>query len=145
MSNQNNNLDIAFNNNNNNNNINLISMDKSPNQVINNLTNQENNNPNKENFPSNNLINLNEDEESNFSNIKIDKLNKKADLLFMESEAGIETSNLNDKQNIYPNYNKNNNNIESNRLFETSMENMSINEEKRIEAANNLFDKSLTM
>ena len=145
MSNQNNNLDIAFNNNNNNNNINLISMDKSPNQIINNLTNQENNNPNKENFPSNNLINLNEDEESNFSNIKIDKLNKKVDLLFMESEAGIETSNLNDKQNIYPNYNKNNNNIESNRFFETSMENMSINEEKRIEAANNLFDKSLTM
>ena len=135
MSYQNNNLIIPFNNNINN--INLISLDKSPNQKLNIIINQENNNPNNLNIkPSNDLLKSKNEEGSNLSNINIDQEQKfieNADFLFGDSDN--EKENI--KQNPYSNYNNNNHSEIS--------DDSSINEEKRIEIANNLFDTSLTV
>ena len=120
------------------NNINLISIEKSPNKNLKNINNQENNNennnPNDSNIrPSNDLINKSKNEEgSNLSNIKIEReqeLYQNANDLFGDSDNEKENS----KQNVYSNNNLNTSN------------DYSINEEKRIEAANNLFDRTLSM
>ena len=84
---------------------------------------------------SNELINSKFDDGSNFSNIKIDReqeLKQNADDLFGDSDD----ENNYVKHNTYSNNNRNNNS-------EFSYDN-TINEEKRIEIANKLFDKSLT-
>ena len=118
------------------NNPNLISFEKHPNQKLNIINNQENNNPNNLNLNlSNELINSKFDDGSNFSNIKIDReqeLKQNADDLFGDSDD----ENNYVKHNTYSNNNRNNNS-------EFSYDN-TINEEKRIEIANKLFDKSLT-
>ena len=118
------------------NNPNLISLEKHPNQILNIINNQENNNPNNLNLNlSNELINSKFDDGSNFSNIKIDReqeLKQNADDLFGDSDD----ENNYVKHNTYSNNNRNNNS-------EFSYDN-TINEEKRIEIANKLFDKSLT-
>ena len=118
------------------NNLNLISLEKHPNQKLNIINNQENNNPNNLNLNlSNELINSKFDDGSNFSNIKIDReqeLKQNADDLFGDSDD----ENNYVKHNTYSNNNRNNNS-------EFSYDN-TINEEKRIEIANKLFDKSLT-
>jgi hypothetical protein len=118
------------------NNPNLISLEKHPNQKLNIINNQENNNPNNLNLNlSNELINSKFDDGSNFSNIKIDReqeLKQNADDLFGDSDD----ENNYVKHNTYSNNNRNNNS-------EFSYDN-TINEEKRIEIANKLFDKSLT-
>ena len=115
---------------------NLISLEKHPNQILNIINNQENNNPNNLNLNlSNELINSKFDDGSNFSNIKIDReqeLKQNADDLFGDSDD----ENNYVKHNTYSNNNRNNNS-------EFSYDN-TINEEKRIEIANKLFDKSLT-
>ena len=114
----------------------LISLEKHPNQKLNIINNQENNNPNNLNLNlSNELINSKFDDGSNFSNIKIDReqeLKQNADDLFGDSDD----ENNYVKHNTYSNNNRNNNS-------EFSYDN-TINEEKRIEIANKLFDKSLT-
>ena len=118
------------------NNLNLISLEKHSNQKLNIINNQENNNPNNLNLNlSNELINSKFDDGSNFSNIKIDReqeLKQNADDLFGDSDD----ENNYVKHNTYSNNNRNNNS-------EFSYDN-TINEEKRIEIANKLFDKSLT-
>ena len=118
------------------NNPNLISLGGRPNQKLNIINNQENNNPNNLNLNlSNELINSKFDDGSNFSNIKIDReqeLKQNADDLFGDSDD----ENNYVKHNTYSNNNRNNNS-------EFSYDN-TINEEKRIEIANKLFDKSLT-
>ena len=118
------------------NNLNLISLEKHPNQILNIINIQENNNPNNLNLNlSNELINSKFDDGSNFSNIKIDReqeLKQNADDLFGDSDD----ENNYVKHNTYSNNNRNNNS-------EFSYDN-TINEEKRIEIANKLFDKSLT-
>ena len=118
------------------NNPNLISLEKHPNQILNIINIQENNNPNNLNLNlSNELINSKFDDGSNFSNIKIDReqeLKQNADDLFGDSDD----ENNYVKHNTYSNNNRNNNS-------EFSYDN-TINEEKRIEIANKLFDKSLT-
>ena len=118
------------------NNPNLISLEKHPNQKLNIINNQENNNPNNLNLNlSNELINSKFDDGSNFSNIKIDReqeLKQNADDLFGDSDD----ENNYVKHNTYSNNNRNNNS-------EFSYDN-TINEEKRIEIVNKLFDKSLT-
>ena len=118
------------------NNPNLISLEKHQNQKLNIINNQENNNPNNLNLNlSNELINSKFDDGSNFSNIKIDReqeLKQNADDLFGDSDD----ENNYVKHNTYSNNNRNNNS-------EFSYDN-TINEEKRIEIANKLFDKSLT-
>ena len=118
------------------NNPNLISLEKHPNQKLNKINNQENNNPNNLNLNlSNELINSKFDDGSNFSNIKIDReqeLKQNVDDLFGDSDD----ENNYVKHNTYSNNNRNNNS-------EFSYDN-TINEEKRIEIANKLFDKSLT-
>ena len=118
------------------NNPNLISLEKHSNQKLNIINNQENNNPNNLNLNlSNELINSKFDDGSNFSNIKIDReqeLKQNADDLFGDSDD----ENNYVKHNTYSNNNRNNNS-------EFSYDN-TINEEKRIEIANKLFDKSLT-
>ena len=114
----------------------LISLEKHPNQKLNIINNQENNNPNNLNLNlSNELINSKFDDGSNFSNIKIDReqeLKQNADDLFGDSDD----ENNYVKHNTYSNNNRNNNS-------EFSYDN-TINEEKRIEIVNKLFDKSLT-
>ena len=114
----------------------LISLEKHPNQILNIINIQENNNPNNLNLNlSNELINSKFDDGSNFSNIKIDReqeLKQNADDLFGDSDD----ENNYVKHNTYSNNNRNNNS-------EFSYDN-TINEEKRIEIANKLFDKSLT-
>ena len=121
------------------NNLNLISIEKYPNQKLNDINNQENNNPNNLNInPSNDLIKSKFDEGSNLSNINIDEeknLKNNVDFLFGDSD----NENDNIKQNTYSNNNINN----TNNSYDFGNDN-SINEEKRIEIANNLFDKSLT-
>ena len=118
------------------NNPNLISLGGRPDQKLNIINNQENNNPNNLNLNlSNELINSKFDDGSNFSNIKIDReqeLKQNADDLFGDSDD----ENNYVKHNTYSNNNRNNNS-------EFSYDN-TINEEKRIEIANKLFDKSLT-
>ena len=118
------------------NNINLISIDKSPNPKMNNINNQENNNPNNSNIMQNNdLLKSKTEENSNFSNINIDneqKAKKNVDDLFGNSDDENDIS----KQNVHSIYD-NNDTFTSNDI--------SINERKRIEVANNLFDRSLTM
>ena len=118
------------------NNPNLISLEKHPNQILNIINIQENNNPNNLNLNlSNELINSKFDDGSNFSNIKIDReqeLKQNADDLFGDSDD----ENNYVKHNTYSNNNRNNNS-------EFSYDN-TINEEKRIEIVNKLFDKSLT-
>ena len=125
-------INIPHNNNNKINNINLISVEKSPNKIINDINNQENNNPNDSNMqPFDDLIKTKNEDGSNFSNINIDReqeYNKNADILFGDSDNEKENS----KQNVYSNH------------LETSND-YTINEEKRIEAANNLFDRSMSM
>ena len=122
------------------NNLNLISIEKYPNQKLNDINNQENNNPNNLNInPSNDLIKSKFDEGSNLSNINIDEeknLKNNVDFLFGDSD----NENDNIKQNTYSNNNNINN---TNNSYDFGNDN-SINEEKRIEIANNLFDKSLT-
>ena len=129
MSFLNNNLNKIYNNKLNN--INLISVEKSPNKNINDLNNQENNNPNDIKLqPSNDLIKSKMEEDSNLSNIKIERekeFYQNADALFGESDNENEKS----KQNVYSNENELN-----------YSNDFTINEEKRIEAANNLFDRS---
>ena len=129
MSFLNNNLNKIYNNKLNN--INLISVEKSPNKNINDLNNQENNNPNDIKLqPSNDLIKSKMEEDSNLSNIKIEReqeFYQNADALFGESDNENEKS----KQNVYSNKNELN-----------YSNDFTINEEKRIEAANNLFDRS---
>ena len=112
------------------NNINLISVEKSPNKKLNVNFNQENNDPNDSGIqPSNDLING-----SNYSNINIDKeknAKKNVDDLFGDSDNEKEDS----KQNVYSNdYSSFNNSNE-----------FTISEEKRIELANNLFDRSISL
>ena len=118
------------------NNPNLISLGGRPDQKLNIINNQENNNPNNLNLNlSNELINSKFDDGSNFSNIKIDReqeLKQNADDLFGDSDD----ENNYVKHNTYSNNNRNNNS-------EFSYDN-TINEEKRIEIVNKLFDKSLT-
>ena len=131
MSHQKDNLNMKMNN------INLISVEKSPNKKLNKINNQENNNPNDFNLRlSNDLIKSRNDEGSNFSNINIEReveLNRNADFLFGDSD--------NEKENSRPNvYSNINNSIDLN-----TSNNFTINEEKRIEVANNLFDRSMTI
>ena len=132
MSYQRKDMNFPYNNNNKINNINLISVEKSPNKKLNDINNQENNNPNDSNMPPfNDLIKTKNEDGSNFSNINIEKeqeYNQNADFLFGESDDEKENS----KQNVYSNN------------LETS-NNYTINEEKRIEAANNLFDRTMSM
>ena len=119
------------------NNINLISLEKSPNNKLNIINNQENNNPNDFNLrPSNDLIKPKSEEGSNFSNINIEReqeINQYADFLFGDSD--------NEKENSRPNVYSNNNN---NTIDLNTSNNFTINEEKRIEAANKLFDRSMS-
>ena len=125
-------INIPHNTNNKINNINLISVEKSPNKILSDINNQENNNPNDSNMqPFDDLIKTKNEDGSNFSNINIDReqeYNKNADILFGDSDNEKENS----KQNVYSNH------------LETSND-YTINEEKRIEAANNLFDRSMSM
>ena len=126
------------------NNLNLISIEKYPNKNLNIISNQENNNPNNLNInPSNDLIKSKLDEGSNLSNININEeqnLKNNVDFLFGDSDNDNDNDNDDIKQNTY----SNNINNDNNNSCEFS-EDYSLNEEKRIEIANNLFDKSLTM
>ena len=143
-------------------NINLISIEKSPNKNLQINYNTKNNNfnafnnkrlipkiPKKDNLLSNDLLNSKNEDELNYSNINIEKTQKfinNADILFTEED---ENENENEKENENNNNiinNQNNSrNININNSISKDLSNsISINEEKRIEFANNLFDKSLT-
>ena len=133
-------------------NINLISIEKSPNRnnkinydLENKNFSNKNNYPKKEKDFSNDLLNTKNDDEMNLSNINIEKTQKfinNADILFTEEEEKEDEFNNNDINN-----NKiNNRNINTNNLpsKDISRESISIDESKRIELANNLFENSLS-
>ena len=121
-------------------NINLISNEKNQNNIENLNKNNQNNN-----IFSNDLINTKNEDDLNLSNINIEKTQKflqNADFLFPEDED--ENQNEGQNNNNYIN-NKNksrnlNNSIES----YSSKDVININEEKRIENANNLFGNSFS-
>ena len=110
-------------------------MEKPANKKLNAIMNQENNNPNDSNMqPYDDLIKSKNEDGSNFSNINIEKeqeYNNNVDFLFGDSENEKENS----KQNVYSNEN---NNLDISNEF-------TINEKKRIEVANNLFDRSMSI
>ena len=94
MSYQNKKLNLVYDKNDN---INLISMEKSPNKNTkinfklhnNNLINKNNTNNEKDNFFSNDLLNKNNQDELNLSNINIEKTQKfiqNANILFTEED-----------------------------------------------------------
>ena len=132
-------------------NINLISMEKSPNAMNNINLNQGNNNLKinyninnnnniKNNSISNDLLNSRNDEELNLSNINIEKTQKfiqNADFLFPDEESISQYNNLKNSKNS-------NINLSNSNEQDFSKDGISINDEKRIEFANNLFGNSLS-
>ena len=132
-------------------NINLISMEKSPNAMNNINLNQGNNNLKinyninnnnniKNNSISNDLLNSRNDEELNLSNINIEKTQKfiqNADFLFPDEESISQYNNLKNSKNS-------NINLSNSNEPDFSKDGISINDEKRIEFANNLFGNSLS-
>ena len=132
-------------------NINLISTEKLPNN--NNIElNQQNSISNysindtdkiKNNIISNDLLNTKNEEDLNLSNMNIEQTKKfiqNADELFPdeENENQSQINNNNTSNNI----SINNINLNNSKIQDTSF--ISINEEKRIENANNLFGNSLS-
>ena len=132
-------------------NINLISTEKLPNN--NNVDlNQQNSILNysindtdkiKNNMISNDLLNTKNEEDLNLSNMNIEQTKKfiqNADALFPdeENENQSQINNNNTSNNI----SINNINLNNSKIQDTSF--ISINEEKRIENANNLFGNSLS-
>ena len=155
MSYQNKKLELVYNDKNNNNN-NLISMEKSPNKNTKNNFKPHNNNlisknnilNQKDNFFSNDLLNKKNQDELNLSNINIEKTQKfiqNADILFTEENEDKEDGKVNEYNNnfIKKDNNSINNNLKLNDDLKDSIS-ISIDEDKRIELANNLFDQSLT-
>ena len=126
-------------------NYNLISIEKSPNysndnninyaQRNNNNSNNINNNPKKKN----DLLDIKNEDDLSISTINIEqtqKFQRNAEILFTDEDEKEEDK----KENCYENMNNENKSNEQ----DISNEGISINEEKRIEYANNLFDKSLS-
>ena len=141
-------------------NFNLISMEKSPNKDIKidfqpqniNLISKNNINP-KDKLVSNDLLNTKNEDDLNLSNMNIEKTQKfihNADILFTEEDEEKEDN----KENEFNDFNKkdnsinlnNNNEINNNIQINDLKDSMSISidESKRIELANNLFDQALT-
>ena len=141
-------------------NFNLISMEKSPNKDIKidfqpkniNLISKNNINP-KDKLVSNDLLNTKNEDDLNLSNMNIEKTQKfihNADILFTEEDEEKEDN----KENEFNDFNKkdnsininNNNEINKNIQINDLKDSMSISidESKRIELANNLFEQSLT-
>ena len=132
-------------------NINLISTEKLPNNNNADL-NQQNSISNysindtdkiKNNMISNDLLNTKNEEDLNLSNMNIEQTKKfiqNADALFPdeENENQSQINNNNTSNNI----SINNINLNNSKIQDTSF--ISINEEKRIENANNLFGNSLS-
>ena len=124
------------------NNINLISVEKSPNKNINiNFSQQNNNSSNINNSiqKKNDLLDIKNEEDLSISNINIEhtqRLYQNADFLFTDEDEKEDVK----KDSLLVNMNN------SNKLRDQdiSRDGISINEEKRIEYANNLFDKSLS-
>ena len=110
--------------------------------------NNKNNTIPKDKIFTNDLLNTKNEDELNLSNINIEKTQKfihNADILFTEEEEKEE-----EKENEFNNY-YNNNNIKQRNLNKLPSKDLSkdtfsvsIDESKRIELANNLFDKSLS-
>ena len=136
-------------------NFNLISMEKSPkkdkniNYTKNNINfNNKNNTIPKDKIFTNDLLNTKNEDELNLSNINIEKTQKfihNADILFTEEEEKEDEKE--NESNDYYNTSKikqtNKNNLPSLDLSKNNIS-MSIDESKRIELADNLFDKSLS-
>ena len=134
-------------------NFNLISMEKSPKKDININFSKKNINFNninniipKDKIITNDLLNIkNEDELSNIDIEKTQKFIYNADILFIEEEEKEE-----EKEKEFNNFD-NNSKIKQRNLNKMSSKDLSkenisisIDESKRIELANNLFDKSLS-
>ena len=149
MSNLNNNINLILDDKKGN--INLISTEKLPNN--NNIEfNQQNdfsnfsindNDKKKNNIISNDLLNTKNEDDLNLSNMNIEQTKKfieNADVLFPDEENESKSQIVNN--NISNNNSINNINLNNSKIQDISV--ITINEEKRIENANNLFGNSLS-
>ena len=157
MSNQNKKLNLVLDDKKDN--FNLISIEKSPKKDININYARKNNNINNKNntIPkdknkifTNDLLNTKNEDELNLSNINIEKTQKfihNADILFTEEEEKEdEKENENEYNNYYSSSKIKQRNLKKFPSKDLSRDSISISidENKRVEFANNLFDKSLS-